>query len=339
MKKFLNLFLIFLIFSSLALAVSIETDKTDYSQGELVNINVKDCLQISVLQVFNANTPVPDLVDMKQGQSNWQTNYNTNSDSSDGKYMLSASCEDGTTATKYFCVDSPGCTATSQPQPQPQPTPSGGGGGGGGCLPEWSCSYWTICGANLTQTRICYDQKCHLQPKTESRGCEPCDEAWICSAWSTCTAEQQVRECYDEHDCGTAERKPTTQKDCAAAETGPPPVQTIPAPPEQFTPPPTVEMPQPSLRERYWGNYRTWIVAVPSALVFLLLIFFLFMHFYKPKVEVTNMDELEGWVKKEIGMGTPKEKIRGIIHQQTGWTDQELDHAFEDLRLEQPPAK
>ena len=64
----------------------------------------------------------------------------------------------------------------------------------------------------------------------------------------------------------------------------------------------------------------------------------MFLHFYKPKVEVTNMDELKEWIGAELQMGTSKEKLREIIHQHTGWTDEELDEAIGELKLEQQQA-
>ncbi|MBT4935380.1 hypothetical protein HOL21_04455 [Candidatus Woesearchaeota archaeon] len=103
---------IFLLFTVSAIDVSI--DKTDYSFGEKVTIAISSCPKTSLILVSN---PLNQLVYIQQGTGNWQTEYNTYSDSSVGKYSLRTNCADGTSQTKLFCVNSPTCLTDEEVQP------------------------------------------------------------------------------------------------------------------------------------------------------------------------------------------------------------------------------
>lgn len=121
MKHALPIIIAFLLTFSLASAVSIQIAKTDYAQGETLTAMVSGCAARSVLEIYNAKTPIPNLIYIRQGQAQWSATYNTDSDTSDGKYTLSVSCEDGTTAEQAFCVDMRGCTDTQGQLPPTQP--------------------------------------------------------------------------------------------------------------------------------------------------------------------------------------------------------------------------
>jgi len=326
MKKILLILtLFFLIFIPLALAVSIDTDKTDYSRGERVNIEVTDCEPISVLQVKNT---VSDLVDMGQGTNDWEMVYNTNSDSSNGKYTLSASCEDGTTQTEYFCVNSPGCTVITPTEDEEEvsaPSP-GSGGGRRRCTSQWSCSTWSYCDVSLRQTRNCVDLNRCLPSKEESRSCDKCEESWICSLWSSCRNEMNTRTCSDEHGCGTTSDKPVLQKSCKQkVAPGPKPAKFTKQPPA-YMPPPPVPKPKPS----FWDNYGLYIIIGAIALVLAAIVVLLIYHFRKPKMAY-NYNELREWIKKEKAMGTSHEDIKEILAEHTGWTEEEIANAFKGL--------
>lgn len=338
MKKQFLFLILFLLSVSLAAAVNLQTDKTFYSRGDNVAITIDACDGTSVLQVYNAKTPVPEVVDISQGDGNWNAIYNTNSDSSDGKYLIHASCDDRTTAELNFCVNQDGCVterATEQPEPQQEETPPapGGGGGGGGCFPKWECSTWSICSPDLIHTRTCTDKNRCRQPKTETEECAPCIESWICSAWSNCFNGQQTRTCNDEHLCGTLAEKPALRKSCNAADPPPFPANTYGRPPSYGGPD------EPSFFASLWDHYAAFVVGIPIALIVLVGIVFLVLHFVRKKKKVFNLDELKNWIKAEHAAGTSYEDIRKILADHTGWRESDIMEAFTELRGGQQSAQ
>lgn len=50
---------------------------------------------------------------------------------------------------------------------------SGGGGGGGGCTPQWTCTEWSECASDGTQTRTCTNAKpaCNKNKPNETQSC------------------------------------------------------------------------------------------------------------------------------------------------------------------------
>ena len=62
------------------------------------------------------------------------------------------------------------------------------------------------------------------------------------------------------------------------------------------------------------------------------------IHYFKPKKVAYNINELKDWVRKEKQMGTSDLDIREILKHNTGWTDDEIDIAFESLRKAQVTA-
>ena len=111
MKPLLPFFILFVLSISLVTAaVQITTDKPEYSASEPVSISIASCVGISALQIQNAQSGV---IDVNQGMNNWVASYHTLSDSSRGRYTIQVSCADGSSATKNFCVNSPGCLAAT----------------------------------------------------------------------------------------------------------------------------------------------------------------------------------------------------------------------------------
>ena len=157
------------------------------------------------------------------------------------------------------------------------------------------------------------------------RPCAPCQESWICSEWSECQAGSQSRSCYDEHSCETTDYQPELQKGCEVFFPPGPEPDKIYSPP---APPPAVEL---GFFQKFWDNYAIYIIGLLAAVV-LAAIILLVIHYFKPKKVAYNINELKQWVRKEKEMGTSDEKIRAILKQNTGWTDEEIDMAFESLR-------
>lgn len=329
MKK-IFIYLILLIFSlSLVSAVEVSTDTDDYNSGDTANIDVTDCAGTSILKVIN---PGFNVVDIKSGSGSWSTSYNTLSDSADGKYTISVTCENGD-ATGNFCVDDPDCLGI-QVQQQPSAPQGGTPGGGVSCQTQWSCSDWSYCNNELKQTRDCTDLNNCEQPRQEFRDCSSCDESWICSTWSACSNRINTRNCFDEHECGTVLLKPDLQKSCrAAASSGPQPAQVS----NRLFPPSFAQPQKSSALKQFWDDYKLLLILGLLGLILLLVIILLLVHFLKPKHYAYNLDELKEWVRKERAMGTSNEDIRAILIQHTGWKDEEIDKAFESLRAKPLP--
>lgn len=321
-----KIFLLLLIFSiPLALATTVSTQLT-YAPDQLVTIT-GSCQK--------ANAPVA-----LQASLNGNTVWFTETASQDnllysttflppqqGTYTIYSACNGETTVTTSFEVKP--LTATEIPTPPTAEVTGGSGGGGGGsggCRPDWDCSsYWTICNATLQQSRQCTNlNRCQPYQKEEVRSCEPCPESWTCSLWSECSDGQQSRVCVDENYCQTDALKPIEQKACGQPDYGAQPFQIIQQPPETFV------LPKP---EDFFSKYQIWFIVVPAALIVLLLLFFLILHFVRKKRVVYNHDELVQWIQQEMQTGTAKDDIIQILKQNTGWTDEEIMDAFDQLQV------
>jgi len=97
----------------------------------------------------------------------------------------------------------------------------GGGGGSGGCTLNWSCTDWSACSANGTQTRTCTDKnRCGsiASKPAETQSCTYglCIENWTCSDWSACSQNGfQTRICIDSNQCTTTKNKPAETQSCS----------------------------------------------------------------------------------------------------------------------------
>ncbi|MBT3813905.1 hypothetical protein HOE37_05240 [Candidatus Woesearchaeota archaeon] len=323
MKKIIY-FLTFILCMSLALAVTVTTDKTDYSHPENVQLTVAECTGNSVLKVFLDSAD--ELVDIKSGENSWVTSYNTNSNLNAGKYKIKVNCANGNTE-QFFCVDSPGCYTV----PPITTTPSPGGGNINYCSSKWECGTWSLCNATLEQSRTCTDKNGCDKPKKEVQSCEECKESWFCSLWNDCSNGVQKRTCVDDHSCGTTFKKPLLQKNCNQITVPGPQPQKI----EPDLPPPAVEpqIQQPtSSYWNYWNQYKTYIIGIPSVLSFIIVLILVVVHFVHPHRKAYNFDELKTWIHEEKRMGTSDEGVREILKHNTGWTDQEINKAFGELK-------
>lgn len=306
---------------STILAVSVNTNATEYSTPQLAIITITDCSGDSILKVLADG----ELVDIKSGSGNWETIYNTESSSYKGEYLLKASCTNGD-GEKSICVDSPGCIPAS---PNDNNNNNVGGSNSGYCTPSWSCSAWTLCNSSLKQSRTCYDSKNCRANKVEIKDCDQCQESWICSLWASCSNNVQKRTCVDQHTCGTAFVKPLQQKNCNQAVVGGnQPVQITNTLPPPQTPAPI--QPQFSFNA-VWEKYGTYILIGGIVFVILIIAILLIAHFAKPKRLAYNHDELVGWIDQERSMGTSDSEIRNILSNKTGWNEEEINEAFEGL--------
>ncbi len=169
MKKIISFLTIFFLLSSLALAVTVTTPKTDYTSPTSFTISVSACTGTSILQIINAETPAR-MIGVEQGEGAWSTKYNTLSDSSTGKYSLVTNCGDGTTTTTNFCVDSPGCITASCSDGVKNQDETGVDCGGSKCN---ACKKGTgaSCTANNQCTsNICTGGKCATTPPKKANG-------------------------------------------------------------------------------------------------------------------------------------------------------------------------
>jgi len=319
MKKLFLFIVLFLLSFSLVTAVQVSTNQVEYSSGQTVTATITECIGNSIVEFKN---PGGSVVDIKSGEGSWSTSYNTLSDSEDGKYEVEATCTNGA-AQENFCVDAPGCIPSSST------SETSNAGGGSSCTPNWSCSDWSYCGPTLTQTRSCTDLNKCQSAKEESRPCDACQESWVCSLWNQCNAGTQTRACYDEHLCETTSNKPGLQKGCNQADPVPPPSRISTQLPPPYVPPPAVA--QQNFFAKLWEDYQLYLIGGAAVLVLAALVL-LAIHLLMPKKIAYNLNELKQWVRKEKEMGTSDSDIREILKQNTGWTDQEVDMAFESSK-------
>jgi len=254
-----------------------------------------------------------------------------------------ARCGDGTCQSNESSTNCPADCKAAQDQ-----TPSGGSGGRrtSSCTPQWECGAWSYCNLGLKQSRTCVDSKSCKPAYVEQQACTKCEESWICSGWSECVSAEQVRACQDEHKCGTTSLKPSLRKACVATYVpGPEPVYvspTIPAPtyypasePEPVTPlvKPVTKPVEPFSFAKVWKEYQVIFLGLAIVIVLIIIVIILIAHFAKPKEKAYNVDELKEWIGKERQMGTSDEQVRRILGQNTGWTEEEIARAFNELNM------
>lgn len=317
MKKMFLFVVLFSLSFSLVAAVQVSTNKVEYNSGQTVTATISDCVGTSLVEFKN---PSGNVVDIKSGEGSWSTSYNTLSDSEDGKYTVVATCTDGA-AQSNFCVDAPGCVPSESTEAQTTSSTAGGTT----CTPNWSCNDWSYCGPTLTQTRSCVDLNNCRSARDETRECEACQESWVCSTWNECNTGLQTRACYDEHFCETTHNKPAIQKGCQQADPFPAPARISAQLPPPYVPPPVA---QPSFLSKVWRNYNFYIIGGVGAIL-LAVVILVTIHFLMPKKVAYNINELKQWVRKEKEMGTSDADIREILKQNTGWTDEEINSAFQ----------
>lgn len=232
-SKTILCFVLLLLSFSLAAAVNVSTDKTEYNSGELVTANISSCIGTSITKFLN---PHGNLADIKGGEGNWSTTYHTSSDSTVGKYTVSTSCSSGL-AQAYFCVNASGCLEVEE------------------CISDWNCSEWSSCGLDQLEKRTCTDKNDCEVDKEETKACTVCQESWTCLSWSTCQNGIQTRTCYDQNTCGTTSNKPVGQQACQEFVS------------EPLTSPST----KPAGEESFFAKNKGLVIAVVLAVVLLAL--------------------------------------------------------------------
>jgi len=331
MKKTIVVFALLLMLPS---ALAVTTDKAAYSLNENVQIS-GTCLLANVPVAFQLGIGLNTIWVEQTTATALKSFTAAYQAASEGTYTLYAACNGEAAQTATFCVGA-GCPTGTTTTDTTTETPSGGGGGGGGgsrCQPSWSCTTWSFCNVTLQQSRKCYDANNCQDSKVEVQNCSECRESWVCSLWSECQDGQNYRTCVDDHKCGTTFIKPFLSKECELEiVSGPSPVSYN----QQIQPPyvaPETQQPAPV---SLWEKYKAFIIAIPSGLIFIILIVLLIMHFARPKKEQQqqmsyNLDDLREWIKKEQEMGTSNEDIKQILKQHTGWTDSEIGRSFSEL--------
>jgi len=101
MRKFYLIMVIFLLSVFSTLAINLSLEHTSYDFAEIVKVNVTNCLGTTLLLYTN---PFNEMVAVEQGNNNWISYYNTNSDFTEGNYTITGNCADGTTFSTEFCV-------------------------------------------------------------------------------------------------------------------------------------------------------------------------------------------------------------------------------------------
>ena len=255
---------------SFAAAITVSTDKTEYTGEGIVTVNISGCTGTSITKFTNPND---DLVDIKSGQGDEGTTYHTSSDSASGKYTVSTSCTNGFSEVN-FCVDAPGCLVEEEEE----------------CISDWSCGEWSSCGADQLERRTCADtNNCELD-KEETQSCTSvCQESWSCLSWSTCQNGIQTRTCYDQNNCGTMLNKPDGQQSCQDS------VVQWPAPTK------------PVAEESFFAKNKGLVIAVVLAVVLLVLGL---LYFWKWKGKEASFEEVREWMSTERENGVSDEDIR-----------------------------
>ncbi len=299
---------------SLATAISIETNRQEYSSGDIVLIIVGGCAEEALVKVLN---PTSDLIDVKEGNA---IDYNTLSDRSKGKYTITASCAEGR-MEEHFCVDAAGCldavrAADLEVAAQGATTPaagqassgttSGGGGSGGGGGSRGGGG-----GGACQPHSTLIDRKC------------VCDAGYELKL-NKCVL-MEVPEAAAEEEDGVAEERYVS----------PSRAQPVPS----YSPPPRSAAQQPVSRaqdlstksvveESFLEKNKVYLIAIPSILILLVVLIFGLFHFFPIRPVVININELEAWIKAERQQGMSDERIRQMLRERTMWKDADINKAF-----------
>jgi hypothetical protein len=316
MKKILLYLVVFSISLSLAAAVTITTDKTDYSSGDTVTITITECTANSILRVIDSGDR---LVDIKSGDDNWDTTYNTQSSSADGVYTIKVSCTNDA-AEKEFCVDDNGCVeggggnavaggddndGDSGRDDGSRNVGSDGGSysGGGHLIKIRNTSDNSSELISGSENGLVGSTQCPSNSQLISGKCV-CDEGLRMSG-TRCVQQGQLGNRDGQQDGGTSSASKTSSTSEASAGFS-------------FT--------------QLWEDYTLYFIAVPSAIVLIILAFFitkLFMNrsqkfAYKPH-------ELREWVQHERAAGSSNEEIVEVLEDHTGWKKEKILHTFPSL--------
>jgi hypothetical protein len=204
-KKKLFMLIVFLLvicFSNFSLAVDVSLDKNSYDLGESVVIAVNFCEGISVAQIEN---PGGEIVNLIQGFSEWQSTYNTYSDSLVGTYLVEAKCDDGTSSEVGFCYGLDDCDIVVGDVVLENDSISGNGSNVSN-VSNVSNGEVVVNVSNGTLDSNLSDatnltnvsSSLNLTNVTNRSSCEP---NWVCGDWSVCIAGYQSKGCIDRAGC------------------------------------------------------------------------------------------------------------------------------------------
>ncbi len=250
-----------------------------------------------------------------------------------GDYVVFAACDNDVSSSTKFCVGTAAeCLKT--PAPAPAPSSSSSSGGGKTCIPKWVESEWSICSPQGKQTMTKTSYNCpNTKPVTESRDCI-CQESWTCRAndgfnnWDVCQGGSQTRTCTDEHYCNTVTKKPAEKRSCSVEGSNAQPGDSDYSPPSKDQP----ELQEPS----FFDQYLLFIIGGGAGL-FILIIVLVIVLLGKKKSHhlVYQHEDLRKWIDDEINMGTSQKDIKQILSQNTGWSHDDLEEAFQELQEEE----
>jgi hypothetical protein len=322
-KRFTKLLVFFLfVLSALAIAELTTDVSTRYDLDERITFSgTCDSSSVAFQLKFSGETVWYDQT--LTSQDSFSTFYNTKYQ---GDHTLHVSCGQETQEIN-FCV---GTEEQCEDNNNNQNTNTQNTGGGGSCRAEWVCESWSLCNSSLQQERDCYDQRNCKPNKVETQPCDQCQESWICSLWGGCSDGVQKRDCVDQHYCETTFVKPLEQKNCGATVGGNQPMFTT-----NDIPPPAVTATSGTFFGTTWEKYSTYILVAGIVLILIILSVILIAHYAKPQKLAYNHDELVGWITRERGMGTSDTEIRQILTHKTGWNEEEINEAFEELQQPQ----
>ena len=255
-----------------------------------------------------------------------------------------------------------GVQGNQDPDPEPEQDPevggettppassssSSGGGRGRYCQAKWNCDYWSACGVGNKQSRECRDtSRCRKGVKTETRECSGCTENWECQAWGACTNNLQRRHCIDVNACGSAQLIPEIERSCSAGGGASGALRDLfssDGSQQTYGGQGTsgsrgVSSTQGKVGEGVVGQvvgfFKDYWPFVAGGVVLVLVLLGVIVVLKKRGERgkaAYNYDDLRGWVAKQRSMGVNDSEIRGILKQNTGWNDGEVNEAFGDLK-------
>jgi hypothetical protein len=179
-------------------SITVQTDSDVYFRGQGMAIsgylmNSQCALEPDASIAYN----VPDTAIMGQLQTNGTGYFSTTvtipSDMPFGEYTLWASYPPGSNETVYSTVN-----FTVAEEPLQPVVITGGGGGGGGCSPSWTCTEWSECQPNGTQSRACSDLNSCGTPfgkPNETQSCTYAQAAAGCTEGSRICSGSDLMEC------------------------------------------------------------------------------------------------------------------------------------------------
>ncbi|MBI2102215.1 hypothetical protein HYT55_00105 [Candidatus Woesearchaeota archaeon] len=284
-NRFLFWFFLLLLIPLALAGTTIQTDASSYKPGEAVTISgvcSSPSVPVGLRALLDGET-----VWFDQAMSDLQSHYTSQFvPPQKGTYIISAACQSDMAVTTQVTV--------ADAVVEPIDTNNNGGSPGGG--PSGSPK-------KTTTTPIAQE----------------CEESWACGEWSGCSGGFQVRDCFDDNQCGTFALQPETSKSCYVASS------QQPTPQKPFFPQVTQAV------SSFWDDYMYWVIGVPLGILLLILLFVLLRALFRKKL-VYDEAEIKAWAKKERMAGTSLEDVKEIVHQYTHWDKNKIEMMFIGLK-------